>query len=1182
LSNSNFLFKALGKKSLLIVLAIVVLLLTAFSNMGVLSRANAATPQTEAGEDQTLRNLVLEMIKVGTTQYERGFYDQAEKTLFMAQDYREYLTPEERDQLKQLLERARFAALERNRALENGQRAVELYRQGGLAEAKANLEGIKDSKFLTEQERAQNEQLLKRINSLIAGPRFAPEKNGREGLNSAQPSIDTPRIVQESRNEPDLALSQRSDNQVSAADRRTAELYYSSLKLYHEGRLEEARRGFIELMSSGQLPPAMIKTLQDYVAQIDRALSSEGMTMRPSGRTNITPQTTGPITGIEYGVNRPMAVGLEAGQQRPAEPVVRAGSYIEEIENRRNIRRSHARAVVNDAVADAQESISKGDLDKAEEIIERAKRIVKGYEIDLGEELYKLYSDALEQVSLRIVEAKQKTVQQLQEQKNAEAIDAQRSFREQMETDRQERIKTLLEGARAYTKQQNYEAALGQLETLLAIDPQNSDALVLKDALDDMVYLRKQLDVQKEKSKQRADILLRTEESGIPYADELTYSKNWREITQKPTRQPDKPIGMDPADAVVYAQLEQIVDLSQLSPSMPFNTAMDILRNSVEPPLKITVLWRDLMDNAEIEQSTEINMDGLPSVRLGTGLDNLLNAVAGGFAEIGYVVNNGVITIATVDSLPSKMETRVYDITDLVGEPANYGGLQGLYMAQSLSYLGGGGGGGGYGGTTGGYGGTTGGLGGSTGGIGGGGSYGGGGLGGGMSGGMMGGGMMGGGMMGGGMMGGGMMGGGMMGGGGGGYGGGSTSIYRAQDLQYLIQDTIEPDSWYDYGGEGSITLYPSGGGGGGYGGTGGGYGGTGGGYGGGGGGYGGISGGGGGGYGGFGGGGGDSPRKLAVLQTREVHTKIEKLLADLRKSLGQQVSIEARFLVVSENFLEDIGLDVDFSYNVGGKWGIVTVQQSSETAARADAATKVPGSLGGMNPAASATGGYGSILDDLQVSFLLRMTQARTDAKTLTAPKSTVLSGESATFSVSSQVSYALPPDVVRSVSRGYYAGGGTDELGIQQNVLYTQVYTALAITPIITQDKKNVLLNIITLMTDLLRFATHNVAAIVQDAAGNSQIVEYPVTVPETETSQVMTRVSVPDGGTLLLGGQKITVDIDKEAGVPILSKIPIIGMAFGNRSKIRDNKILLILVKPTIILQEEREAEAIAAFEE
>ena len=85
----------------------------------------------------------------------------------------------------------------------------------------------------------------------------------------------------------------------------------------------------------------------------------------------------------------------------------------------------------------------------------------------------------------------------------------------------------------------------------------------------------------------------------------------------------------------------------------------------------------------------------------------------------------------------------------------------------------------------------------------------------------------------------------------------------------------------------------------------------------------------------------------------------------------------------------------------------------------------------------------------------------------------------------------------------------------------------------------------------------------------------------PETESSTVMTRVSVPDSGTLLLGGQKITAEIETEAGVPILSKVPILGRLFSNRSLVKDQKILLILVKPTIILQEEREAEAIAAMD-
>ncbi len=125
---------------------------------------------------------------------------------------------------------------------------------------------------------------------------------------------------------------------------------------------------------------------------------------------------------------------------------------------------------------------------------------------------------------------------------------------------------------------------------------------------------------------------------------------------------PSPAIGLDPADKAVYDQLDQIVDLSVLSPSMPFVEAIDTLKNSVEPPLRIVVLWRDLLDNAEIEPTTAINMDGIPTVRLGAALELLLKAVAGSFVDLGYVIQNGVVTVATAESLPQKFETRVYEV----------------------------------------------------------------------------------------------------------------------------------------------------------------------------------------------------------------------------------------------------------------------------------------------------------------------------------------------------------------------------------------------------------------------------------------------------------------------------------------------------------------------------------------
>jgi hypothetical protein len=112
---------------------------------------------------------------------------------------------------------------------------------------------------------------------------------------------------------------------------------------------------------------------------------------------------------------------------------------------------------------------------------------------------------------------------------------------------------------------------------------------------------------------------------------------------------------------------------SSFTPNMTFGEAIDILRNSTKPRLNIAVLWKDLEENADIYRETPIGMDGLSKVPLRTHLKVLLMSVSGGSVEkLGYVVDDGVIIIATQSSLPRRMKARVYDIADLVAEPANY------------------------------------------------------------------------------------------------------------------------------------------------------------------------------------------------------------------------------------------------------------------------------------------------------------------------------------------------------------------------------------------------------------------------------------------------------------------------------------------------------------------------------
>ncbi|MEE8576308.1 MAG: hypothetical protein V3T31_03555, partial [candidate division Zixibacteria bacterium] len=673
-----------------------------------------------------------------------------------------------RGQLNELLKKSWIAVLE-----ETFREVIDLIDRDRLSEAKTYLEKVRDNKFLTKEERIGIDEIFRRLDAQII-----------------------------------------------------AELWSRSIELYSIGQYEKARVSFIQIASSNLITPDMKKTVESYLAEIDKLLGerAERKPVREQEKPVVVAESVvaeaeaAELEVVDVEVAEAEAVEPEVIKSEVAEPegvaprvvspVTGQSSYIEKIDRERKIIRDYTRVVVTDAIAKARSYIKQGSFDKAKNVVETAALTVNKNQMHLGDELFKEYSSKLEVLTEEIVKKENEKIRQTEQEKRKSATEAQHRFREQMEIDRKERIAELMKNALTYQKQQRYEAALGQLVSLIALDPQNEQALVLKDMLEDTIYFRKQLEVQRESNKQRADVLMKADESGIPYAEELTYPKYWRELIEKPTRQPDKPIGLSEIDDATYKQLEEIIDLSDLTPGMSFGEVIEKLEESVEPPIQIQPNWRDLIENAEVEQSTPAGMDPLTGVKLRKALEILLAGVSSiDFAELIYVVDEGVILIGTVDMLERPMVHRVYDISDLVSEPANYGQM-GRQMAMSsmmMSSMGG--------------------------------------MGGGMGG--MGGGMMGGrgGMMGGGMggMSGGMGGMGGYGGGMGGMGMGMGQIdygreYRGENLTILIEDTIEPDSWWDAGGEGTITVYEG--------------------------------------------------KKLVILQTRDIHNEIETLLNEMRKSLG--------------------------------------------------------------------------------------------------------------------------------------------------------------------------------------------------------------------------------------------------------------------------------------------------------
>ena len=94
------------------------------------------------------------------------------------------------------------------------------------------------------------------------------------------------------------------------------------------------------------------------------------------------------------------------------------------------------------------------------------------------------------------------------------------------------------------------------------------------------------------------------------------------------------------------------------------------------------------------------------------------------------------------------------------------------------------------------------------------------------------------------------------------------------------------------------------------------------------------------------------------------------------------------------------------------------------------------------------------------------------------------------------------------------------------------------------------------------------------ENANANEEVMEgTTVQLPTFSFVTVTTTVSVPDGGTVLLGGVKRLSEGRTERGVPMLNKLPYVNRLFKNVGIGRDTSSLMMMVTPRIIIQEEEE---------
>jgi len=695
-------------------------------------------------------------------------------------------------------------------------------------------------------------------------------------------------------------------------------------------------------------------------------------------------------------------------------------------------------------------------------------------------------------------------------------IEASRAERlREVDKNRARQVDALMQQALQHRKDGDLQAAVNVLKQVTVIDPRHAPARWMLDMLEDERQFRRNRTIREEFLDKNRGALLDVEEAKIPWHEEIKYADDWPEIIARDGRR-------RPGD-----EQRNVLMLSALDRRVPVDFRKTPLDQTMEhfakaDRLNLIVNWNEL-ERAGVDRKTPINLELPSEITLKKALTEVLEQAGGGVVDLGFEVDEGVITVATRQFLDKKSYPVIYDVSDLLVEAPNFtdAPMTDLRDATRRSRS-------------------------------------------------------------------------------------ATRNQADRPWQYgdddddepesdparesrvqkiieLLQETVSPESWRDRGGSvGSIRE---------------------------------ING------------------QLVVTQNSASHQQIRGLLDKLREERAIQIAVESLFITVSAHYLEELGIDLDIVLNAGsagfdflnGGSGPLTdpvlgnrlllprsfsrlgrtpaastvgapLNAGAQTIAQpfeqpflvppqgggsgsngtpvpiasnilditnpANLPSDVPGSFGGQ-AIAPALSVFGSFLDNIQVDFLIRATQADSRSSVLTAPRLVVFNGASAWIAVTIQQNFVstLNP-VVATGAVAVQPVTGTIDAG-----------ASLFVRATVTADRRYVLMLLSPGVTRLLDLQTFSFS-------GGTGAGQAFVQLPTLSAQRIQTTVSVPDGGTLLIGGQKLASETEVESGVPILSKIPILKRLYSARSMVKDEQVLLILVKPKILIHSEQEAIAFPSF--
>lgn len=792
-----------------------------------------------------------------------------------------------------------------------------------------------------------------------------------------------------------------------------------------------------------------------------------------------------------------------------------AGALEDQIQ-RSQLVRDRAIAEFENLLNMSRAALSAGDTERARDLASEARlRLSEARQVFSEQEFDQRLGQ--QRSLLQQIVSSEESIRRTEAEQRADALSRQAAEQEaRREAERRQKISENLSRIRALQLEQKYDEALQVVDQVLFLDPLNPAALLMKDTLHDLKIYRDWTLAQRDKSLGFAQESVRIQQSMVIPEAILDYPADWPEISFRR----GEPIAFQesPEDRRVLA------DLRTRRIPATFNDARleDVIAFFAQvTTLNVDVDWESLADiGISRDDLVSLSLQPLPAE---TVLDRVLRKVSPDlFSRANWAVEDGVLVIASDDALRRNKFVVIYDVRDLLFTVNDFVDIPNLGLGQITQ----------------------------------------------------------------------------------GQGGSQQTDFEETDREGLteqeilerivdiIQRNIDPTGWAEAGGDTGDVAELNG--------------------------------------------------NLIITNTARNHRDIAGLLSQLREVRSIQVAVDTRFLLVNENFFEQIGFNIDLIFNaMNNQFDDALANQSLGTLVSTSpvgTSTLLPSDLVGPFFSNNRTGGTpdftidlnnvqpgqlpeftldpnigfvvsrpdrlsmipvqqnslglaqdllsgsqfaqsilaanpalqlaGTFLDDIQVDFLVEATQADRRSVTLTAPRLTFTNGAAATISVLTEQAFISDLNIIT----------GTGGIGFEPQIGRVSSGFVMLLDGVVSADRRYVTMVVeaqLAEVLDLITFtgASQAVAAGQGGSVGGGQIVSGNIQQPILQTTQIRTGVTVPDQGTILLGGQRLARETAIETGVPVLSKIPVLNRFFSNRIEDRTESTLLILLKPTILIQSEEE---------